>query len=53
MLRTPTALVLAVAAVLCVGAVIVTKSVGHHTTCRQEPPGTSSIKLCTQKSGLW
>ncbi len=49
---------LAVALVVAVVAVIATKTVGHHTTCRdvivRNPPFAPENKsLCTRHTGLW
>ena len=56
---TKVALIVCVTLLLCVGAVIVTKSVGTHTTCRTTPadlstfPATPSKRTCTTEKGLW
>jgi hypothetical protein len=56
------AVLLVLALVLCVGAVLVTKTVGHHTSCRQVNAPSGSVSplygsdtetLCTTKPGLW
>jgi hypothetical protein len=53
------ALVVCVTLLLCVGAVLVTKTAGHHTSCRTIPanlgtfPATPETTTCTTKKGLW